>query len=173
MAEQLADEIGSRLRYRKSLGRSHAEFEVMSAGSECWSPPVLPLQYSSPPSRHLTSTQDGSLPDQGNCAMCHNLVSEIVDDTIERKHHKFVVYFFDDAFLAPTCCHSSYSAVTGFWVRWPSPGAVKTSTAQAAFGAVMIVCDGLDISATVLCTLSDSFERAKSAWARMPMHRAS
>jgi len=55
-------------------------------------------------------------------------------------------------------------------VAWPpQPRAVKTAALnQAAAGGARIVCDGLDISATVLCTFSAPSERAKSAWEKMP-----
>ena len=61
--------------------------------------------------------------------------------------------------------------------KHPSNSAGQTesskTTRQAAFGAAMIVCDGLDISATVLCTLSLSSTRATSASDTILMHRRS
>ena len=45
------------------------------------------------------------LPEQRNRAVWRNLVGEIVKNAIERKHHEFVVYFFNYAFLARLTQH--------------------------------------------------------------------
>src|SRR5204862_7339375 len=43
-----------------------------------------------------------------------------------------------------------------------------SASLYAAIGAVIMVCDGLEISATVRCTLWESSDRARSACERIP-----